>query len=80
MKKVLRYAGDNNDIFYWLLDIGKRKRCAIPHLEINWAYEVSLTFEMKNVHGILQNREDMEEPQNEGSTAATATDKSRAAT
>ena len=35
--KIKLYAEDNNDIFYWLLDIGEQRRRAIRHLEINWA-------------------------------------------
>lgn len=63
--KVILYAEDNNDIFYWLLDIGERNRRAIRHLEINWAYRVSVESGRKNIHGILQNIEDMEDSQEE---------------
>ena len=54
------YAEDNNDIFYWLLDIGELNRRAIRHLEIGWAYGVSIQSGRENMHGILQQIEDME--------------------
>ncbi|CAD6577579.1 MAG: hypothetical protein ASARMPREDX12_008402 [Alectoria sarmentosa] len=59
--KIVVYAEDNNDIFYWLLDIGERNRRAIRHLEIGWAYGVSIESGRGNLHGILQNIEDMED-------------------
>lgn len=59
--KIIAYAEDNNDIFYWLLDIGERNRRAIRHLEIGWAYGVSIDSGRGNIHGILQIIEDMEE-------------------
>lgn len=57
--KIIAYAEDNNDIFYWLLDIGERNRRSIRHLEIGWAYGVSIESGRGNLHGILQNIEDM---------------------
>lgn len=59
--KIIVYAEDNNDIFYWLLDIGERNRRAIRHFEIGWAYGVSIESGRGNIHGILQNIEDMED-------------------
>ena len=59
--KIIVYAEDNNDIFYWLLDIGERNRRAIRHLEIGWAYGVSIQSGRENVHGIIQKIEDMED-------------------
>ena len=64
-KKIILYAEDNNDIFYWLLDIGERHRRAIRHLEINWAYGVSVESGRKNMHGVLQKIEYMEDSQEE---------------
>ena len=60
VNNIIVYAEDNNDIFYWLLDIGERNRRAIRHLEISWAYGVSIQSGRENMHGILQNIEDME--------------------
>lgn len=59
--KIIVYAEDNNDIFYWLLDLGERNRRAIRDLEIGWAYGVSIQSGRENIHGILQNIEDMED-------------------
>ncbi|KAL9134105.1 MAG: hypothetical protein Q9175_004712 [Cornicularia normoerica] len=59
--KIIVYAEDNNDIFYWLLDIGERNCRAIRHLELGWAYGVSIQSGRGNIHGILQNIEDMED-------------------
>ena len=52
--KIVLYAEDNNDIFYWLLDIGQRNRHAIRHLEVSWAYGVSIQSGKENIHGILE--------------------------
>ena len=58
---IILYAEDNNDIFYWLLDIGEHNRHAIRHLEISWAYGVSLQSGRENIHGILERINDMVE-------------------
>lgn len=58
--KIVVYAEDNNDIFYWLLDIGELNRNAIRHLELGWAYGVSIQSGRENVHAILQHIEDLE--------------------
>ena len=58
--KIILYAEDNNDVFYWLLDIGERNRRAIRYLEIGWAYGVGIESGRGNIHGILQKIEDME--------------------
>ncbi len=59
--KIILYAEDNNDIFYWLLDIGEHNRRAIRYLEIEWAYGVSIESGRGNIHGILEAIESMEE-------------------
>lgn len=59
------YAEDNNDIFYWLLDIGERNRRAIRHLELGWAYGVSIVSGRTRIHDILQSIEDMEHSEDE---------------
>ena len=59
--KIVLYAEDNNDIFYWLLDIGERNRHAICYLEISWAYGVSLQSGRENIHGILERINDMDD-------------------
>ena len=61
MNKIILYAEDNNDIFYWLLDIGERHRHAIRHLEIDWAYGVTMESGRKNIYDILQRIQDMED-------------------
>ena len=66
VNKIIAYAEDNNDIFYWLLDIGESNRKAIRHLEIGWAYGVSIESGRSNIHGLLQNIEDMEESEEDG--------------
>lgn len=63
--KIIVYAEDNNDIFYWLLDIGERNRRAIRHLEIGWAYGVSIESGRGNIHGILEKIEDMGESEDD---------------
>lgn len=65
--KIIAYAEDNNDIFYWFLDIGERNRRAISHLEIGWAYGVSIESGRGNIHGILEKIEAMEDSE-EGET------------
>ena len=63
--KIILYAEDNNDIFYWLLDIGEHNRRAIRHLEISWAYGVSIQSGRGNIHGILETIHNMEEAEEE---------------
>ncbi|MCJ1377310.1 hypothetical protein MMC17_000404 [Xylographa soralifera] len=63
--KIILYAEDNNDIFYWLLDIGECNRRAIRHLEISWAYGVGIESARGNIHGILQKITDMQDSQHE---------------
>ena len=57
---IVLYAEDNNDVFYWLLDIGEGNRRAIRDLEIGWAYGVAIEAGRGNIHAILQNIEDMQ--------------------
>jgi len=59
------YAEDNNDIFYWLLDIGEHNRRAIRHLEISWAYGVSIESGRGNIHRILELINDMDDVEEE---------------
>jgi len=59
--KISLYAEDNNDIFYWLLDIGEHNRRAIRHLEISWAYGVSIATGRGNIRHILQTINDMDD-------------------
>ncbi|KAL9064526.1 MAG: hypothetical protein Q9161_008818 [Pseudevernia consocians] len=59
--KIILYAKDNNDIFYWLLDIGEHNTRAIRYLKIEWAYGVSIESGRGNIHGILEAIESMEE-------------------
>ena len=63
--KIVLYAEDNNDIFYWLLDIGERNRRAIRHLEISWAYGVSIQSGRQNIHGIMERINNMEDTDEE---------------
>ena len=63
--KIILYAEDNNDIFYWLLDIGEHNRRAIRYLEISWAYGVSIESGRGNIHGILETIENMEDSMEE---------------
>ena len=65
LNKIIVYAEDNNDIFYWLLDIGERNRRAIRHLELGFAYGVSIESGGRNVHGIMQTIQDMEDSEEE---------------
>ena len=65
LNKIVVYAEDNNDIFYWLLDIGERNRRAIRHLELSFAYGVSIDSGGRNVHGIMQTIQDMEDSEEE---------------
>lgn len=65
MNKIILYAEDNNDIFYWLLDIGERHRHAIRHLEIDWAYGVSVESGRKNIYDILRRIQEMEDSKEE---------------
>ena len=62
---LIVYAEDNNDIFYWLLDIGERNRRAIRHLELGWAYGASIVSGRTRIHDILQRIEDMEDSEEE---------------
>lgn len=59
--RIRLYAEDNNDIFYWLLDIGEDNRRAIRHLEISWAYGVSIASGRGNIRHILEAINDMDE-------------------
>ncbi|KAL9118119.1 MAG: hypothetical protein Q9187_005337 [Circinaria calcarea] len=52
--KIILYAEDNNDIFYWLLDIGDMNRGAIRDLEISWAYGVQIESGRGDIHGIVE--------------------------
>lgn len=61
--KIILYAEDNNDIFYWLLDIGAENRRSIRHLEIGWAYGVEIESGRGNIHGIIESIAEMEESQ-----------------
>ncbi|MCJ1399769.1 hypothetical protein MMC11_002972 [Xylographa trunciseda] len=61
--RIVLYAEDNNDIFYWLLDIGEPNRRAIRHLEIGWAYGVEIESGRGNIHGIIERIAEMEESQ-----------------
>ena len=63
--KIILYAEDNNDIFYWLLDIGAANRKLIRHLEIGWAYGVEIDSGRRDIHGILQTIAEMETSQKE---------------
>ena len=63
--KIVVYAEDNNDIFYWLLDIGEKNRLAIRHLDISWAYGVSIESGRGNIRGILAAIAEMEEEEAE---------------
>ncbi|SLM35145.1 hypothetical protein LPUS_04228 [Lasallia pustulata] len=58
--KIILYAEDNNDIFYWLLDIGEPNRCSIRHLEISWAYGVEIQSGRGNIYGIIETIAEME--------------------
>lgn len=59
--QISLYAEDNNDIFYWLLDVGELNRRAIRHLEISWAYGVSIESGRGNIHHILEVINDMDD-------------------
>lgn len=59
--KICLYAEDNNDIFYWFLDIGELNRRALRHLEISWAYGVSIESGRGNIHHILEVINDMDD-------------------
>ncbi|MCJ1392814.1 hypothetical protein MMC18_005685 [Xylographa bjoerkii] len=61
--RIVLYAEDNNDIFYWLLDIGELNRRAIRHLEIGWAYGVEIESGRGNIHGIIERIAEMEASQ-----------------
>ena len=63
--KIILFAEDNNDIFYWLLDIGEPNRCSIRHLEIGWAYGVEIESGRGNIYGIIETIADMENSQGE---------------
>lgn len=63
--RIVLYAEDNNDIFYWLLDIGEENRCSIRHLEIGWAYGVEIESGRGNIHGIIETIADMENTEGE---------------
>ena len=57
---IVLYAEDNNDIFYWLLDVGEQNRLLIRHLEIGWAYGVEIQSSRGNIHGIVEKIAEME--------------------
>jgi len=59
VNKILLYAEDNNDIYYWLLDIGEPNRRSIRHLAIDWAYGVQIDSGRKNVLGIIEDIDEM---------------------
>ena len=63
--KIVLYAEDNNDIFYWLLDIGDTNRRAIRHLELGYAYGVEIASGRGNFHGIVARINEMDESQEE---------------
>lgn len=63
--KIVLYAEDNNDIFYWLLDIGEQNRCSIRHLEIGWAYGVEIQSGRGNIYGLMESIAEMEGAQGE---------------
>jgi len=63
--KITLYAEDNNDIFYWLLDIGEHNRRAIRRLDISWAYGVSIQSGKENIHGILERIHNMVDAEEE---------------
>ncbi|KAI9814206.1 MAG: hypothetical protein M1827_003372 [Pycnora praestabilis] len=52
--RIILYAEDNNDIFYWLIDIGEPNQRLIRHLEINWAYGVVMASGRQNVRSLLR--------------------------
>ena len=54
-------AEDNNDVFYWLLDIGERNRRAIRHLEFSWAYGVTIQTGRENIYDIIDRINNMKE-------------------
>ncbi|MCJ1255188.1 hypothetical protein MMC24_003004 [Lignoscripta atroalba] len=59
--KIVLYAEDNNDIFYWLLDIGEQNRRSIRSLSLSWAYGVQIEAGRGNIHDILSRVADMED-------------------
>ena len=61
--KINLYAEDNNDIFYWLLDIGKHNRRSIRRLEIGWAYGVEIQSARNNVYSIIEKIDELEPEQ-----------------
>ena len=63
--KLVLFAEDNNDIFYWLLDIGKLNRRSIRHLEIDWAYGIKIESGRGDMHGILEDIAEMAGPPKE---------------
>ncbi|KAI4130817.1 MAG: hypothetical protein LQ347_003235 [Umbilicaria vellea] len=63
--KIVLYAEDNNDIFFWLLDIGEPNRCSIRHLEIGWAYGVEIQSGRGNIYGLIESIAEMEGAQEE---------------
>ena len=63
--KIVIYAEDNNDIFYWLLDIGKSNRRAIRHLQIDWAYGVEMQSGRENIYSIVEKIDDMDHGEEE---------------
>lgn len=65
VNKISLYAEDNNDIFYWLLDIGEHNRRAIRHLDISWAYGVSIESGRGNIHHIMETIHDMDNVEEE---------------
>lgn len=63
--KITLYAEDNNDIFYWLLDIGEVNRVSIRDLEICWAYGVQIESGRADIHGIIEAITEMGDSQEE---------------
>ena len=61
--KINLYTEDNNEIFYWLLDIGEQNRRSIRRLEIGWAYGVEIQSARNNVYSMIEKIADLEPKQ-----------------
>ena len=61
--KITLYAEDNNDIFYWLLEIGTHNLRSIRRLEIGWAYGVEIQSARTNVYSIIEKIAELEPEQ-----------------
>lgn len=59
--RIKVYAEDNNDIFYWLLDIGEHNRRAIRDIDIDFAYGVCIASGRGNIHGLMETIDGMED-------------------